>query len=158
MVDFRYFTPLTTLTEWKSTKSGVNATVDGAQVDIEILSLDAFRITITPAHGAPVLPQFAICGKLDPCEFKVTEDKKHVLISTKNFKVELTKKGFSINATRTDGSTIFKSSEGYYFQFNDSFAVTRLRPESDVILGLGEKTGRFNRAGKHYTLWNVDVL
>ena len=45
-----------------------------------------------------------------------------------------------------------------YATLNDAFTVRRrCRPE-DAIYGLGEKTGRHNRKGRDFTLWNTDVL
>ena len=45
-----------------------------------------------------------------------------------------------------------------YSTLNDAFEVRRrCRPE-DAIYGLGEKTGRGNRKGRDFTLWNTDVL
>ena len=31
-------------------------------------------------------------------------------------------------------------------------------PPEDAIFGLGEKSGRHNRKGRDFTLWNTDVL
>jgi alpha-glucosidase len=47
---------------------------------------------------------------------------------------------------------------GSYARLNDEFVVTRRRNDADVVLGLGQKTGRMNRNGRHFTLWNTDVL
>jgi alpha-glucosidase len=41
---------------------------------------------------------------------------------------------------------------------NDSFVLSRKIGKHDPIYGLGEKTGSFNRRGRDFTLWNVDVL
>ena len=45
-----------------------------------------------------------------------------------------------------------------YATLNDAFEVRRRCRAEDAIYGLGEKTGRGNRKGRDFTLWNVDVL
>ena len=45
-----------------------------------------------------------------------------------------------------------------YATKGDAFAIRRKLGKNDPIYGLGEKTGRFNRRGRDFTLWNTDVL
>ena len=45
-----------------------------------------------------------------------------------------------------------------YATLNDSFTLRRRCRQEDAIFGLGEKSGRHNRKGRDFTLWNTDVL
>ena len=45
-----------------------------------------------------------------------------------------------------------------YATLNDAFTVRRRCRKEDAIFGLGEKSGRHNRKGRDFTLWNTDVL
>jgi alpha-glucosidase len=45
-----------------------------------------------------------------------------------------------------------------YTTLNDQFAIRRRCQLDDAFYGLGEKSGRFNRRGRDFTLWNTDVL
>ena len=59
---------------------------------------------------------------------------------------------------RRDGRRRRRAATGRTRRSNDAFTVRRrCRPE-DAIYGLGEKTGRHNRRGRDFTLWNTDVL
>ena len=65
---------------------------------------------------------------------------------------------FRLDVHRADGSAGVESIDAPYATLNDAFWVRRrCRPE-DAIYGLGEKTGRHNRRGREFTLWNTDVL
>ena len=45
-----------------------------------------------------------------------------------------------------------------YATLNDAWTVRRRCRREDAIFGLGEKSGRHNRKGRDFTLWNTDVL
>ena len=71
---------------------------------------------------------------------------------------------FRLDVHRPDGSPVVESARdedgGWwsYAMLNDAFTLRRrCRPE-DAFYGLGEKSGRFNRRGRDFTLWNTDVL
>ena len=71
---------------------------------------------------------------------------------------------FRLDAHRTDGTPIVEAAadaDGNYWTYatlNDAFTLRRrCRPE-DAIYGLGEKSGRQNRRGRDFTLWNTDIL
>ena len=65
---------------------------------------------------------------------------------------------------RSDGSPVIETAQdpdgGYwaYATLNDSFTIRRRCRQEDAIFGLGEKSGRHNRKGRDFTLWNTDVL
>ncbi|MBI1335218.1 MAG: DUF4968 domain-containing protein [Armatimonadetes bacterium] len=164
MTESRYFTKLQRVTGWEKTATGIVAEVDEARLAIDLLRPDTFRFEITPAHGGVDAPQYAVCADVASMRtpFSVKEKKGRVELATDQVRVTVHLDPFRLEAHRADGSAIFETSEdgnlGSYAQLNDSFIVTRMRGEDDVILGLGEKTGRLNRAGRHMTLWNVDVL
>ena len=45
-----------------------------------------------------------------------------------------------------------------YATLNDAFTIRRRCRQEDAIFGLGEKSGRHNRKGRDFTMWNTDVL
>ena len=45
-----------------------------------------------------------------------------------------------------------------YGILKDEFVVRRKCQVDDAFFGLGQKTGRFNRKGRDFTLWNTDVM
>ena len=63
----------------------------------------------------------------------------------------------TLDVRRADGSPVIESLEPYG-TLNDAFWVRRSYEAGDAIYGLGEKTGRHNRRGRGFTLWNTDIL
>ena len=65
---------------------------------------------------------------------------------------------------RSDGTPVIETAadaDGRYWAYatlNDAFTVRRRCRQEDAIFGLGEKSGRHNRKGRDFTLWNTDVL
>ena len=71
---------------------------------------------------------------------------------------------FRIDVHRADGTAVIETAQdrqGHYWAYatlNDSFTVRRRCRREDAIFGLGEKSGRHNRKGRDFTMWNTDVL
>ena len=71
---------------------------------------------------------------------------------------------FRIDVHRSDGTPVIETAadaEGRYWAYatlNDAFTIRRRCRQEDAIFGLGEKSGRHNRKGRDFTLWNTDVL
>ena len=65
---------------------------------------------------------------------------------------------------RADGSAVIETAQdqqGRYWAYatlNDAFTIRRRCRREDAIFGLGEKSGRHNRKGRDFTMWNIDVL
>jgi alpha-glucosidase len=96
--------------------------------------------------------------------WELEEHPDSLVLRTEALRLELARDELCFDVTRSDGSLVLASArdaEGgslAYRVLNDSFAVARRASEDDLVLGLGEKTGPFNRRGRSYTLFNVDVL
>jgi alpha-glucosidase len=71
---------------------------------------------------------------------------------------------FRLDVHRSDGTAVVESAtdaDGNYWTYatlNDAWTVRRRCRREDAIFGLGEKSGRHNRKGRDFTLWNTDVL
>jgi len=163
MIDPRFFTPLQTLSGCERTASGILAQVDDANLKIDILDAGFFRVEI--AHqGNLDAPTHAVCADLSTfcADFEVSESDTKVVVSTEALRITIEKSPFRISAHRRDGSAIFDTpednSKGFYARLNDGFLVTRRRLEDDLVIGLGQKTGRLDRNGRHFRMWNSDVL
>lgn len=164
MIATRYFTQLSRISDWEKTATGIRLSVDGSEATIDFLKPDLLRFEITPPTLTDAAPQFAVIADLADykCDFKVAETDKKITVTTKAVRLEITKASFALNLTRADGSSVLqtpaKSQLGTYASLNDLFIISRTRDADEMVLGLGEKTGGMNRAGRKLSLWNVDVL
>jgi alpha-glucosidase len=164
MIDTRYFSPLQQLSSWERTCTGLCAVVDDTTVAIDVFGKDMFRIQI-PATGHSLgEPGYAVSADLSTfgAAFTIEETGDSLRVKTDHVSVTVSKAPFRIEAHRTDGSVIFETPSengvGSYARLNDAFVVTRKRRSDDVVLGLGQKTGRMDRNNRNFTLWNTDVL
>ena len=133
---------------------------------VEVLRDDVIRLKMSRRQHFDDTPTFAVCADLDAAraDFNVEETDGHVNVRTAKMTLTVFKHPFRVEAHRADGSVIFRSHEDdakrswAYATLNDEFIVRRRCHREDAVFGLGEKTGRFNRRGRDFTLWNTDVL
>ncbi|MFM6967264.1 MAG: TIM-barrel domain-containing protein, partial [Rhodoluna sp.] len=156
---------------FESTKTGLLAQLDEEQLKVDVIKDDLMRIGISRGRKFDERPTFALA--IDPLadktdgsapSFEVIDSNDKIQVRTAAMTVEIVKQPFALNAYRADGSTIFESAHDRdgdseaYAVLNDTFVLRRKIGKLDPIYGLGEKTGAFNRRGRDFTLWNVDVL
>ena len=157
---------------FERTSTGILAKVHAEQLRVDVIKDDLLRISISRAGKFDDQPTFALAidplaeaAKLGgPTKFEVEDSNDKISVITEAMTIEIIKRPFALNAYRADGSAIFESAHsrdgqpGAYSILNDTFVLRRKIGKLDPIYGLGEKTGSFNRRGRDFTLWNVDVL
>ncbi|MEA3188335.1 MAG: alpha-glucosidase, partial [Chthoniobacter sp.] len=166
-IDTRYFRCFMRVHGVRKIERGVELDVEEERMRIEAIRPDILRIKISRSGSFDDHPTFAVCADLDadaPPEFTVEETDEQVRIATAQMSVTVGKQPFSIASHRADGTTIFESAtdaEGRswaYATLNDDFITARSCLREDAFFGLGERSGRFNRKGRNFMLWNTDVL
>src|SRR5919108_2444646 len=148
------------------TDRGLSATLHGETLRVDFVRDDVVRIRISRGGSFDEPPTFAVC--VDPLSEQVAFDVEHcdgmVRLRGAAVVVSLWLEPFRLDVHRTDGSAVVESARdpgGAYWTYatlNDAFTIRRRRRADDGIYGLGEKTGRHNRSGREFTLWNTDVL
>ncbi|MFI1161943.1 TIM-barrel domain-containing protein [Streptomyces sioyaensis] len=150
----------------RETPVGLVAELHGEQLRIDVLREDLVRIKISRGGVFDERPTFAVCADTSPSvpPFKVLVGDDAARLRTESLVVSLWMDPFRIDIHRTDGTVVFETaqdSNGTYQSYatlNDAFTFVRRCNPSDAVYGLGEKTGRQNRKGRDFTLWNTDVL
>ena len=148
------------------TPRGVLADVETEQLRIDVVSPELVRVKISRGGVFDESPTFAVCVDplADPVEFTVERDDDRVRIVTAAMVVSLWLDPFRLDVHRSDGTAVVETAadeQGRYWAYatlNDAFTVRRRCRQEDAIYGLGEKSGRHNRKGRDFTLWNTDVL
>ncbi|WP_146900762.1 glycoside hydrolase family 31 protein [Cellulomonas aerilata] len=150
----------------ETTAKGVLATLGRERLRVDVVRDDVVRLKISRGGQLDEEPTFAVC--VDPLARDVAFEVEHgddaVRIRTSALVVTVWLDPFRLDVHRTDGSPVVETAlddhgrPWAYATLNDAFVLRRrCRPE-DAIFGLGEKTGRLNRRGREFTLWNTDVL
>jgi alpha-glucosidase len=152
------------------TRHGLMAVVGGERLRIDLIRPDVVRFKISRGRVFDESPTFAVCveplgSSLDePVEFSVQPRDEEVRLVTAEMTVTLGLDPFRLDVHRSDGTAVVESAadaDGRYWTYatlNDAWTVRRRCRREDAIFGLGEKSGRHNRKGRDFTLWNTDVL
>jgi alpha-glucosidase len=148
------------------TPTGILAELHGEKLKIDVVRPDVLRIKISRGGAFDDSPTFAVC--VDPLaastEFSVEPGDAVVRLTTNACVASLWLDPFRIDVHRSDGSPVIETAQdadGHYWTYatlNDSFTIRRRCRQEDAIFGLGEKSGRHNRKGRDFTMWNTDVL
>jgi len=150
----------------EATPYGLIAEVGGERLRIDLIRPDLVRFKISRGREFDESPTFAVC--VDPVsdlvEFTVQPRDEEVRLVTSEMTVTLGLDPFRLDVHRSDGTAVVESAadaDGNYWTYatlNDAWTVRRRCRREDAIFGLGEKSGRHNRKGRDFTLWNTDVL
>jgi alpha-glucosidase len=157
------FEHVTSVTE---TERGLLAELHGEQLRIDLVRHDVVRFKISRGGVFDETPTFALCVDplSEPVQFGTERDDESVRLRTTAMVVSLGLDPFRLDVHRSDGSPVVESATDVdgrcwtYATLNDAFALRRRCRQEDAIYGLGEKTGKHNRKGRDFTLWNTDVL
>jgi alpha-glucosidase len=148
------------------TDHGLLAELHDEQLRIDLIRDDLVRFKISRARTFDESPTFAVCADplQTPVEFRVERDAERVRLRTSAMVVSLWLHPFRLDVHRPDGSVVIETAadrDGQYWPYatlNDAFTVRRRCRHEDAIYGLGEKTGRQNRKGRDFIMYNADVL
>jgi alpha-glucosidase len=147
------------------TPTGALLELGDARFRIDVIRADIARMTLARAGVFDEAPTPAACFEMpERSQFELTEDNETVTITTPELRLRVDKRTSSVDGERTDGTCLFESvrapdGTGSGLRvLNDEFLVERRVDPSDSIYGLGEKTGPFERRGRDFVNWNLDVL
>ena len=138
---------------------GVLAELHSERLRVEVVRDDVVRVKLSRGGVFDERPTFAVCVDplSEPVDCSVSLEAGVARVTTSALVVSLWLDPFRLDVHRADGSVVIESVAAYS-TLNDAFEVRRRCRAEDAIYGLGEKTGRGNRRGRDFTLWNVDVL
>jgi alpha-glucosidase len=161
----KYHVGLGAVTALELCSRGLVLSVGEEKFRVEVIRADVLRLKISRSGVFDETPTFAAAFSMPaPVPFQVTEGADVITLETSRLKLVIWRAAFGLAAYRSDGSVVFEDASGPdgrshgYVHINDSFVLTRRMARHDAIYGLGQKTGRFNRRGRNFVLWNTDVL
>jgi len=161
----KYHVGLGAVSALEQSERGLLLSVGEEKFRVDVIRADLLRLKLSRSGKFDESPTFAAAFSMPPAvPFQVNEGPEVITLETSRLKLVIWRAAFGLAAYRTDGSAIFEDASGPdgrslgYATLNDSFVLTRRIARHDAIYGLGEKTGRFNRRGRNFILWNTDVL
>lgn len=166
MIDTRRYRRFERVDAVMETERGLLADLHGERLRIDLVRADVARLKISRGGVFDESPTFAVC--VDPLTERVAFTSERgegvVRLRTSAIVVSLWLDPLRLDVHRVDGTPVVETAldgEGRpwaYATLNDAFVVRRRCHQEDAIYGLGEKSGRLNRMGRDFTLWNTDVL
>ena len=150
----------------EETARGVEARLHGEYLRVDAVRPDVVRLKISRGGTFDDPPTYAVC--VDPLaevvDVRVERDADVVRVRTDALVVSLWLDPFRLDVHRPDGSVVLETAQDEqgrwwaYATLNDAWTLRRRSRQEDAFYGLGEKTGRHNRKGRDFTMWNTDVL
>ena len=167
MIDTDRFVRFVLVDDVRETPHGLEASLHDERLRLELVRSDVLRVAMSRGGRFEESPTYAVC--VDPLAeavpFEVERsDGRARLVTEAMSRVAVARPVPARRAPRRrhaggrDGRRRRRAATGRTRRLNDAFTLRRrCRPE-DAIYGLGEKSGRHNRQGRDFTLWNTDVL
>jgi len=162
------FISLQNLTDVRVTENGVLAKLEHEQLRVDVIKSGLLRFKISrggefddsPTHALAIEPISAAKAAGVDREFKVDQDEAagRLTLTTSELELNLEFKPFAFKLSRLDGTSVASSHGPAYRILNNDWSVSRSASALDAVYGLGEKTGKQNRRGRDFHLWNTDVL
>ena len=165
-IDIRYYLPFTQTGRCVRLESGIELELEAEKFRVTVLQEDLLLLKISHGGRWEQSPSHAVCADIGSMrsEFSLEENDDEIRLTTTAMLLTIFRNPFGLRAVRSDGSVIFQTASDQaeiswaYARLNDHFVTIRRCRHEDAFFGLGEKTGRFNRKGRNFTLWNTDVL
>ena len=153
------------VTSAEQTERGLLAAVHTERLRIDLVRDDVVRIKMSRGGVFDEAPTHAVCVDplAEPADFRFERDDECVRSGRPTWWSRCGSTRSALTSTAPTGPRRRGSSrpEGRYWTYatlNDSFTIRRRCGGADRIFGLGEKSGRHDRKGRDFTLWNNDVL
>ncbi len=164
-LDTKHHRPLGRVTFVERHERGLLLGVGEEKFRVDVIRADLVRLKLSRGRVFDEKPTFAACfSEPASAEFELVEHDDRLELVTTALRLVVYKQSFGLDAYRSDGSTIFEDARDAQgapiglLALNDSFVVTRRIGAHDSIYGLGEKTGSFDRRGRDFILWNLDIM
>jgi alpha-glucosidase len=150
----------------EATDRGLTATLGSERLRVDVVRSDVVRLAISRGGVFDEAPTFAVCVDPlgEPVDVAVELAPDVARVRTAALVVSVWLDPFRIDVHRPDGTPVIETAadeKGRYWAhatLNDAFTLRRVCAPDDPVYGLGEKSGRLNRRGRDFTLWNTDVL
>ncbi len=143
---------------WENTSRGIVGKTEVASFAISVFNASVIRIQVTQEDEFSSNP-YTVVGHPEPTDWELENKENCLIIKTSKIHLEINRSPFSL--------TYYDQKGNLLNQDDPAFAVSWLGTEvtnykkvqkNEKFIGLGEKTGNLNRAGKAYTNWNTDYF
>ncbi|MGG6432531.1 glycoside hydrolase family 31 protein [Anoxybacillus sp. D401a] len=138
-------------------KQIVSFTCEGASGKIYFYRDDIVRITIDPFAQKYASVSPAVVAAPEKVTTHVQEVENGWELKTNALTVVIERRPFRITVYDREGTVLVRDVEPVRFQAKGRIRCAHALAPTDVVYGLGEKTGVLNKRGAVWKMWNTDV-
>ncbi|MGG3956160.1 hypothetical protein ABEV15_05855 [Bhargavaea massiliensis] len=132
-------------------------TCDQALGKIRFYRDDIVRVTIDPFAGKYDSVSPAVIATPEKVDVHVREGEHGWELQTKQLTVVIERSPFRLAIYDNEGTLLVRDEQPVCFQAKGRIRCAHALTPTDVVYGLGEKTGVLNKRGAVWTMWNTDV-
>ncbi|MDZ7385853.1 MAG: DUF4968 domain-containing protein [candidate division KSB1 bacterium] len=142
--------------EWRDNRLTLDC--GGPRVEISVLARDLVRVRLAPTgECAPEFSYAVVRNEWPRVICTMTEDAEQIALHTEELEVRVRRRPCRVAFYTSDGKEVC-TEEGAMGMAWDGPRVQCFKkmPQDELYYGLGEKTGRLNKRGRAWVMWNTD--
>jgi len=142
----------------KKEKTGIILKCSNANVSIQFYSAAIVRIEVSFSRK---FDSFSYAVDVNPQSklYNIKDKNNMLILTTSALKIEITKMQFAVCFKTLDGRIINSDEHGLYnSKIESTVTAYKTLQNNERFIGLGEKSGGLNKAGKGYTNHNTDCF
>ena len=143
---------------WDKNKLGITGKTTNGNFSIAVYNHDTIRVQVSQEETFDQNP-YSVINQPKKVDFKITDNENSISISTDLIEAKINLNPFHIKFLDKKGNVINEDDESFSVSWlgTEITNYKKVQP-NEKFIGLGEKTGNLNRAGRAYTNWNTDYF
>ncbi|MDF2158103.1 glycoside hydrolase family 31 protein [Algoriphagus sp. CAU 1675] len=143
--------------EWKQTETGISGISENGFFKLSVYEEGTIRIQASRHQDFDPNP-YSVVSSPKKTQFTLREKSGKLHLETSKLNLQINLLNFSIQYFSNDGKLLNADDQLGIGWIGTEVSCFKQVQENEKFIGLGEKTGNLNRAGKAYTNWNTDYF
>jgi alpha-glucosidase len=143
---------------WQKEKIGIKGKAENGFFQISVFNDQTLRIQVSKNESFSFNP-YSVIEAPSSIDFTIDENEKEIKISTSKITVVVNISPYFLTFLDSTGEILNQDDPAFSVSWLGT-EITQFKKlqKNEKFIGLGEKTGGLNRAGKAYTNWNTDYF
>ncbi|MFD2201442.1 TIM-barrel domain-containing protein [Shivajiella indica] len=143
---------------WEKSLYGISGKTETASFSIKVYDHSVIRIQVSRDESFSPNP-YSVIAIPKRVELEIIENNKEIIIETSKIHLKIRLNPFCLTFLTVDGQVINQDDPSFSVSWlGTEVSNYKKIQEDEKFIGLGEKTGNLNRAGRAYTNWNTDYF
>lgn len=143
---------------WGKSEMGISGKTSEANFSINLFDSQTIRIQVSKEDDFSQNP-YSVIGIPKKLDFEVVQNDKYISLETSNIHVHVHLSPFCLTFLNAEGKVLNQDDPAFAVSWlGTEVSNYKKVQEKERFIGLGEKTGNLDRAGRAYTNWNTDYF